>query len=140
MRRNILNHGYHVSAAERRAQIERETTNVAQYDARLLLPELPAECEGNVEPWIMAAFYADWAKAMGCEGATLRAMIEYVEAYESPLTVGDLPVGWYKIGQAEATRLEEKYGPIVYSIAQTKTLRATSIRRIRDARKALEVA
>lgn len=140
MRRNIFNHGYHVSAAEREEQVKRESAMIAQYDARLTCPELPTEWDTQAEPWHLAAWSAEWASAMGCEGATLRAMIEYVEAYESPLTVGDLPVGWYKIGQAEATRLEEKYGPIVYSIAQTKTLRATSIRRIRDARKALDVA
>jgi hypothetical protein len=139
MRRNIFNHGYHVSAAEREEQIRRETANVAQYDARLLLPELPAECDGTIEPWDMAAFYADWAKSMGCEGATLRALIDYIEADKSPLYDGlpDPGRDWYRIGKDACDRIEATYGSRIYSIEKTKALRSTSIRRIRDAHKAL---
>ncbi len=131
---------YKVSDTTRQREVIENETLIAQYDARLRLPELPAAySDGVVESYHIAAYFADFAAGMGCSGATLRALIEYVEADASPLWDGlpDPGKGWYAIGKAEVARIESAFGSHIYTLAKTKELRAHAVRRLRVACNAL---
>ena len=131
---------YRVSDTTRRAEVTENETLIAQYDARLRLPELPtAYSEGVIESYYIVAYFSEFAAGMGCSGATLRALIEYVEANDSPLWNGlpDPGKDWYAIGKAEVARIANAFGSHIYTIAHTKKLRADAMRRRRVARNAL---
>lgn len=133
---------YHVSPEQRRREVQMETEAIAQYDARLKCPELAPEWGPSTEPYCVVAHDLAWAQALGCEGATLRALIDYIEADKSPLYDGlpEYGPGWYKAGEAECRRIEKVVGDRVYPLARTKELRAHAVRKLRTARKALEAA
>lgn len=117
----------YINATLRKDEARELARRLATYEARITCPELPESCtDGVLEPFSLACWYSDWAKAMGCEGATLRALIEYSGDLLSPLLDGlpDPGEDWYERGRAEMARLDKVFGIRIYTIAETRERRA----------------
>ncbi len=138
---------YHVSSETRRREVVENERILAQIDAleanglAFHIEAYATKWDDHFEPWMLLAWSAEAAAALVPDVEKREALAAYVDfdADRFPwlYTLGDLPKGWYKIGEATARDIEARFGERLSHPKHWAKMRADAKRRLRTAKKAL---
>lgn len=141
--------GYTVSDAARRREVLENAESVAQYDARIRdLPELPAWAlaDGQADIHYLILTSPAWMEALGCSKNDAADVAAYYDIDADRVPWLDLSASSGTIREVDArakallAARTARYGSAICSLAFTRELRKTAVRRLRVAKKALGIA